>query len=232
MTKNGCLSTAGTTACTVTLRKHHFYVTNVGDSRAILAVKGREHPIKALLLTKDHKPRDPSEKKMIEDLGETCLRSYVCRSHTCVPGGAVTKLSPHRHTRATTKVTAPGEENRNMGVSRSLGDFWSFNPTTEKYIIRCQPDVFKYDVDLKQHKFIVIASDGLWDVMKPNDVVRFIYDMEDTCFDTTSVAKALVTRALENWKKGAADNISVIIIFFDLETSTLSSPKRRRLNSP
>ena len=76
--KTGDLSTAGTTASTVIFRQDHIFVANVGDSTAILAVanpdagRPNQHPVKAVVLTKDHKPEDPDEIKNIENLGESC----------------------------------------------------------------------------------------------------------------------------------------------------------------
>ena len=72
------MSTAGTTASTVIFRQDHIFVANVGDSTAVLAVRNplagqpSQHPIKAVVLTKDHKPEDPEETKSIEDLGKNC----------------------------------------------------------------------------------------------------------------------------------------------------------------
>ena len=71
----GDLSTAGTTASTVIFRQNHIYVANVGDSTAILALVNPEadeagqHPVIAKVLTKDHKPEDPDESRLIEKLG-------------------------------------------------------------------------------------------------------------------------------------------------------------------
>jgi len=50
-------------------------VANVGDSTAVLAVNNPQknqigqHPIKAIVLTKDHKAEDPDEIKTIKGLG-------------------------------------------------------------------------------------------------------------------------------------------------------------------
>ena len=75
--ETGDLSTAGTTASIVIFRRDHdhIFVANVGDSTAVLAVRNplagqqSQHSIKAVVLTKDHKPEDPEETKSIEDLG-------------------------------------------------------------------------------------------------------------------------------------------------------------------
>ncbi len=75
--KTGELSTAGTTASTVIFRGDHIFVANVGDSTAVLAVcnpdrdQEGQHPVKALCLTKDHKPEDPNEINNIRTLGKS-----------------------------------------------------------------------------------------------------------------------------------------------------------------
>ena len=71
----GELSTAGTTASTVIFRGDHIFVANVGDSTAVLAVNNPhknqigQHPVKAIVLTKDHKAEDPDEIRTIKGLG-------------------------------------------------------------------------------------------------------------------------------------------------------------------
>lgn len=80
--RTGELSTAGTTASTIIFREDHIFVANVGDSTAVLAVTNPQreiigqHPIKAVVLTKDHKPEDPDENDNIEVLGK--LNSKYC----------------------------------------------------------------------------------------------------------------------------------------------------------
>ena len=72
----GDLSTAGTTASTIIIRKNHIFVANVGDSTGIMGVRnpcyrepGEPHVIPRLL-TKDHQPEDLEEQKNIRRLGE------------------------------------------------------------------------------------------------------------------------------------------------------------------
>lgn len=69
-------STAGTTATIVIFRQGNIFIANVGDSTAVLAVnnplaaKLNQHPIKAVVLTKDHKAGDPQEILKVKNLGE------------------------------------------------------------------------------------------------------------------------------------------------------------------
>ena len=105
-----------------------------------------------------------------------------------------------------------------LSVSRSLGDFWSFNPRTGKYIVSPAPDVFVHQMDLSQQIFVVLASDGLWNIMSPKDVVNFIYDYNKT-LAIDDVVTALIQEALSRWEKKRmqADNITVVIVFISEE---------------
>ena len=77
--RTGDLSTAGTTASTVLLRDDHMFVAHVGDSTAVLAVNNpmsSQHPVKAVVLTRDHKPEDVEEILHIQELGELLSSCY------------------------------------------------------------------------------------------------------------------------------------------------------------
>ncbi len=54
---------------------------------------------------------------------------------------------------------------------------------------------------LKQRdKFIVIASDGIWDVMSSAEVVGFILNHEDEWFNANVVAEKLSMEARKRWE--------------------------------
>ena len=100
---------------------------------------------------------------------------------------------------------------RDLSVSRAFGDLDS-NP----YVTH-RPDIFRYKLD-KNDKFVVLACDGLWDVLSNDDVVNFVLDV---CYDDTfttrinkniNVAKKLSDYAL---KKGSTDNITIIVVFLN-----------------
>ena len=105
-----------------------------------------------------------------------------------------------------------------LSVARSLGDFWSLSPTTQEFVVSPCPDVHILPLVPKEQKFVVIASDGLWNVMTPTEVVQFIWDYEhdeQTCHQPRDVVKAIINEALKRWKQKnlLADNISVLIAF-------------------
>jgi protein phosphatase 1L len=88
-----------------------------------------------------------------------------------------------------------------MAVSKAFGDL------DAKPFVSHEPDIYEYSI--RKDKFIVMASDGLWDVLSNQDVVDFIlYELAKQT--KTSIAKKLVKYAFD---KGSQDNITAIIIF-------------------
>lgn len=110
-------------------------------------------------------------------------------------------------------ITSDGDDWRikNLSVSRAFGDF-----DTTPYITH-RPEIFRYKLD-KNDKFIVVACDGVWDVLSSQDVVNFILSH---CYDKTlknrinkqyNIATQLAEHALY---KGSTDNITIIVVFFN-----------------
>ena len=146
-------------------------------------------------------------------------RCILCRDNFALP---LTKdhkphwpEERHRIERAGGRISFDGYDYRisrggsSLSVSRSFGDF-----DTVPYITH-KPDIFRYALDTKD-KFIVMACDGLWDVLKNDEVANFILT---NCYDNTlnnrinqqvNVAEKLAAYALD---KGSTDNITIIVIF-------------------
>lgn len=95
-----------------------------------------------------------------------------------------------------------------MSVSRSFGDL------DNKFISQTS-DIFDYDIN--NDKFLIIACDGLWDVLQNQEVVDFVlskYNKNTVNIKTKSennIAYKLSELAIN---KGSQDNITIIVIFF------------------
>ena len=170
-------------------------VGHTGDCRAVLSEKGGV----ARVLTGDHKPQLASEKERIE-----------------VAGGWV-------HNNRVNGVLA---------VSRSFGDiqYKTFDGTTRFLTVDekggiwnktqqviSKPDILEFSVD-GTHEFVVIASDGLWDVFTSQECINYVrWQLKQQGGDITRTAEALVSAA---FARGTADNTSVVIVAFNqLDTS-------------
>lgn len=66
---------------------------------------------------------------------------------------------------------------------------------------------------------LVLACDGLWDVLNTREVTRLVASYVKEGKDPQTVAAALVERAERKWIQGlgkgrVADNITVIVVLF------------------
>ena len=110
------------------------------------------------------------------------------------------------------KVKKVGDTYRidDLSVSRAFGDKQS-----SKYVTH-RPDIYKYKIT-KKDKFIIIACDGLWDVISPQDAVNFVlkncYDLDSKRINrNVNIAKKLAQYAIN---KDSGDNVTCIIVFFN-----------------
>jgi len=95
-----------------------------------------------------------------------------------------------------------GRVNGVLAVSRALGDFY-FHPH-----VTCEPEVFgPFDVYNDDYQFLILACDGLWDVVDDHKAVQIVMESRTP----EEGAKRLVTTALQSL---STDNISVVVIFF------------------
>ncbi|XP_027173424.1 protein kinase and PP2C-like domain-containing protein isoform X2 [Coffea eugenioides] len=87
-----------------------------------------------------------------------------------------------------------------LQVTRSIGD------DDLKPAVTAEPEITETILSAAD-EYIVMASDGLWDVMNEADVISII---KDTVKEPGMCSKRLATEAAE---RGSKDNITVIIIF-------------------
>jgi serine/threonine protein phosphatase PrpC len=97
-----------------------------------------------------------------------------------------------------------------LSVSRAFGD-----KESTKYVTH-RPDIYKYKIT-KRDKFMIIACDGLWDVISPQNAINFVirncYDIDMNRINKqVNVAKLLAELAII---KESGDNVTCIVVFFD-----------------
>ena len=207
------LSTAGTTASICIIRKDRMFVANVGDSTVVLGTRSQTHQstypatLEALILTKDHKPADSEERKRIQATG----------GGVSVSRRGETRVLWHK---------ANGISLSMVNVSRSLGDLWSYNKKHDSYHVSPIPDVHEHIISPDHDVFMIMASDGLWNVISPKEAVDFVNSFrqdelenggeEESELRYSKVADALLEEALREWRRRrwAADNITISIVYF------------------
>ena len=104
-------------------------------------------------------------------------------------------------------------EIRSLGMSRSFGDL-KFKPLG----VCAVPDVYSYVIQKNAKDFIVLASDGLWDVCDEKEVCNFVTSHRDLFnYNAQEICEALVKEAGSRYlqRKWEADDISVIVVFLD-----------------
>eukprot|EP00956_Cyclotella_meneghiniana_P024927 scaffold50956_cov73-Cyclotella_meneghiniana.AAC.5 len=147
----------GSTACAVVIHentttgKRSIISANLGDSRAILSRNGT-----AIDLTEDHKPNNKLEKERIEALGGSVDWCGELDNH----GEPVVDTGVYRI-------------NGNLALSRAIGD------RSERPFISSTPDICYNVVDEDFDTFVLLATDGLFDVMTSQEVISLIHEKMD-----------------------------------------------------
>jgi protein phosphatase 1L len=167
---------------------------NVGDSRAVLCRNAT-----AWELTRDHKPNDPYEKSRIEALGG----EVVWCGETNKRGEPILERGIYR-------------VNGNLALSRAIGD------RSERPHVTAEPEIVSATILDGQDEFIILATDGLWDVMDSGDAVGFVLSLQEEGHDRKKIATLMVEEAL---RRGTYDNITVLIIWLDRTNNNNNNSK-------
>uniref|UniRef100_A0A3B5L685 Protein phosphatase, Mg2+/Mn2+ dependent, 1Db n=1 Tax=Xiphophorus couchianus TaxID=32473 RepID=A0A3B5L685_9TELE len=204
-TITGLPSTSGTTASVIVIRGVHMYVAHVGDSAVVVGVKENNSDItlQALEITQDHKPELPKEKERIERLG----------GHKII-NNSMPRLTHNGPVRRSTVI----DQIPFLAVARSLGDLWSYDFYSGEFVVSPEPDTTVMTLDPKRHRYIILGSDGLWNMMPPKNAVNMCYSHDKMAVRTgpkgMSCARRLGCTALLFWKERMlrADNTTVIVL--------------------
>jgi serine/threonine protein phosphatase PrpC len=175
---------SGTTITSVFLKENadtiEVICANVGDSRTILYNNGD-----IVRLSKDHKPYVESERQRIENAG-----------------GYVTRVGPIDRV------------NGSLALTRAFGDHifkMKRHLAPEEQVIIAIPDITRYELNRSTHgkniAYIVLGSDGLFDVMEDEEVLQYIVTRRKEGDSVIEIAKQIVTNCL-----AGGDNVSMIIL--------------------
>ena len=58
------------------------------------------------------------------------------------------------------------------------GDLWSYDYAKDDYYVCPEPDVHVLQINPHVHKVLILASDGLWNMLRPQDAVGCVQDVE------------------------------------------------------
>lgn len=168
-------------------------LANVGDSRAVLC-RAQAGRLAAVRLTDDHKPGRADERRRIESKGGVVDMQGVWRVFT--PGPA---------------TFAGRSVLWGLAVSRAFGDI--LMKEAQRYgcqmatgeLVTCVPEIHTLELHLTEDRFLVLACDGVWDVLSDEDAVAACMEHRSAAL----AAHALVRRAFET---GSDDNITALVV--------------------
>ena len=109
-------------------------------------------------------------------------------------------------------------------MSRTFGDLEG-----KKIGIISEPEIIMKEID-NNSKYVILGSDGLWDVVKPYDVIRIVRPYFNKG-DTEGACQALMKKAKFQWVKDKEerDDITIIVIFIGTPNNCLISEKHHSL---
>lgn len=100
-----------------------------------------------------------------------------------------------------------------LATSRALGDY----PLKDKNLVIATPDILTFELNDHKPRFLILASDGLWDTFSNEEACSFIQEhLKESDFGAKSLA-------MESYKRGSVDNITVLIIAFKNDVYRIAS---------
>ena len=171
----------GSTGTLVHIVKNNFsdelvvYSANVGDSRVSLI--SPEHIIR---LSYDHRTSDEKEKKRILESGMDIIDDRICGTLM------LTRIFGNYEYKEE-------HEEKNNDINNNNG-------------LICEPFISKINIDSNiENQFLIIASDGIWDILTEEDIQKIIQKYQDT----QKICSIIIKKCLEN---EAWDNMSVFAV--------------------
>lgn len=111
-----------------------------------------------------------------------------------------------------------------LGVSRAFGDNdfktgrGEFKSKFNGDLVIATPDVVQREIAIDD-EFLVLGCDGLFDVMRPQQVVNFVRTKLALHGDVQHACEELVSHAISI---GSTDNVSVVLVCFNQDTQFLT----------
>lgn len=224
---------SGTTIIVLFVCEEKIHCASLGDSRAIVGQlsdvgeqirsRNRKHfrkitcdrPFKTIPLTQDQKPENSDEMLRIRN-----------------SGGLVEKLTdPYGRNVGPFRVWNKDGSGPGLAMSRSLGDKIGKNCG-----VISQPIYMEKNILPGRDQFIIIASDGCWDVLDNIEAINFVDKWKGKCVNVgseeypanpnnSSISRLLAEEARYRWlgvaqeERVPIDDISCVVIDFAVEYS-------------
>ena len=186
---------SGATCVLAILNGNRLSVSNCGDSRAVLGRRNSNGTISAFPLSTDHKPDQPDERKRIL----ACGGHVGCR-HVLVQGDG--RTGPVSMPVGPCRVWYQNRgETLGLAMSRSIGD-----SVVHRCGVSSEPETFEHIVD-STDEFLIIATDGVWDVLDNNLACQIVATAMTTSSVTASTGLGAAAGVI-SWPLEASNNIA------------------------
>jgi len=223
-------------------------IANIGDSRAVMgAFDPEKEELLAIQITDDHNVNtNDTERKLVRGLSSdpNAIRTLALPESDSKSEEKQEKKSAKIIDEDGEEVVIEEDEEEespvlrvagSLTVSRSFGDVYlkkkefSYEPY-RSYVpyITCEPEIIVKELS-PNDKFMVMASDGLWEVLSNEEVVGIVASAtnnDDACAD---LIDALLERRAEqcdltldqldqlpiHMRRSVHDDVTIIILFFD-----------------
>ena len=185
---------SGTTVSSLIITQDKILSINLGDSRSCL-IKNENGLYTYKYLTRDHKPSEKDESlRIINNNG---------RIKRCYDEDLKKYLGPER-------VWLKNKEEPGLAMTRSIGD-----KIAHSIGVIDEPEFKNNEFDGNE-KFIIIASDGIWEYLNGDDCIKIVKKFYEENYEVDKASFALVKEAFDKWKRKeiVIDDITVIVIFF------------------
>ncbi|CDW75279.1 protein phosphatase 2c containing protein [Stylonychia lemnae] len=178
---------SGSTLVVALVCKQYVVTANCGDSRCIL-VKDKDGEV--LFETADHKPEKPEEKYRIEQQYKGKVRKLPQRFEAHIAE------DPEQFEECAYRVWSPVLDLPGLAMSRSIGD-----GLAKTLGVIADPDIsikpFKKEDNILG---IILASDGIWDVIKSQELGKMIV-MHGKSYGPKEFVSRVLNEANRRWMK-------------------------------
>lgn len=209
-------------------RKRRLTVAGVGDSLCVLSRNGR-----AVLMNSMHRLDNDLERERIRRAGGTVINSRVngilAISRAFGDLQFKTQLPPPR----------PGDAGKCQAlvihgvVSMLIGGLLCVVMVTAAAarfaewkdgdgLVISHPEIHS-EVITPMTEFMVLATDGLWDIMPPQMAISFVRGKLAESRDLQEAAKDLVREAIQ---RGSVDNVTVLLVTFDSQAQAQAQAQK------
>jgi serine/threonine protein phosphatase PrpC len=193
-TKIDC-SLSGATCTTLIITLDKIICANIGNTRAILA-KFENGCYNSVNLSRDHKPTESDEIKRIISEGGLIKQLYDKKRKEYI--------GPERIWLRNSDI--PG-----LSMSRTFGDYIAHTVGVINI-----PEIKIVDFTGGE-KFIVVASDSIWQFIDSDECIEIIKDYYEKDMNAIGALNSLVSEAIKRWKKqeNKIEDITAVVIFFE-----------------